>query len=610
MARLYQDGFEFNSLGTSGGLNSWTTIFSPGVSVAALAARTGSYGLRVSSMTSGTVTGALYKYSSSLLNGPLYSRGYLNIQTAPSANNTIMNFSGSVLANTTIRCSIMLTSSRTLLLMSDTGAQIGSASPALTTNQWYRIELKTDSTAATGSRTIEACVDGVVFATSSVQSQGGSFACTYGGNLAAEAQTVGEWWWDDIAINDSTGTQQNSYPGSGKIIHIRPNAAGDANGFSTQVGGTAGSANNFTRVQEVTPNDTTDYNASVTLNAEDLFRCTASGIGASDTVNTVLVGGRFSNLTSADAVTALTLEIMKTSGGTKQQSAARIPNTTSWETNDNSTPRLYPMVTYTDPDGASWTQATLDTMQIGYIVSAAGTSLIRVSTVWASIDYTPAPAITFRNETHTIATSTQPTGTEPTGTVQGDVLVALFEVQGSVTYTPPSGWTTIFSGTSFSSQFKYYLGYIVRGASAPNLTWSYTGTAYRELYIIGFSGCDTTNPIDASAQIPSASAANANPDPPAVTAVSSAAMALAIGDNWTGSNAGGWTPPTGYTVVTNNANGNDCAISTKLLSTSGTENPSAYGNVGSSSATDYWAATVTLSPPRGTNTATVAWFRA
>jgi len=217
-------------------------------------------------------------------------------------------------------------------------------------------------------------------------------------------------------------------------------------------------------------------------------------------------------------------------------------------------------------------------------------------------------AIAFRNETHSIATGTQPTGTEPTGTVQGDVLVALFELEGSTAFIPPAGWTTIFSGTSASSQFGYYLGYIVRGVSAPNLTWTYTGTIYRELYILGFSGCDTSNPIDASAQTTSASGVAINPDPPPVVAVSSAAMALAIGDNWTGSNPGGWTAPTGYTIVTNNATGNDAAIATKLLSASGTENPTAFGNVGSSGTTDYWSATVTLSPPRIAITPTVAWL--
>ncbi len=394
MARLYQDGFEFNSLSNSGNLNSWTTVSATGLSITTAAARSGVYGLRVSSMTSATVACVLYKYSSTLLNGPLYARGYLNIQALPSASNTIMNFSGSSLVNTTVRCSIMLTSNSTLSLMNDTGVQIGSDSPALNVNQWYRIELKTDTTAASGSRVIEASIDGVVFATSSAQSHSGSFSCTFGGNLAAEAQTAGEWWWDDICINDSTGSYQNSYPGSGRIIHLRPNATGDANGFLAQVGGTAGSTNNFTRVLDITPNDATDYNASPTQGAEDLFDCDASGLGSTDTVNTVLVGARFTDLVAADATAALQLEIMKTSGGTKQLSATRIPNITSWQTNGNSAPRLYPLVTYTDPDGAVWTPAMLDSMQIGYIISTAGTSSIAVSAVWASIDYTPAQPIT------------------------------------------------------------------------------------------------------------------------------------------------------------------------------------------------------------------------
>jgi|GEM_PF-1511311 len=222
-------------------------------------------------------------------------------------------------------------------------------------------------------------------------------------------------------------------------------------------------------------------------------------------------------------------------------------------------------------------------------------------------------AIAFRNESHNINNGGSPTGTEPTGTVQGDTLIALCEMENNGTLTPPAGWTTIFSGTSATAQFNYCLSYIIRGASAPNLTWTFGASGYYELYIVGFSGCDTSNPIDASAKTPDASGTSINPDPPLVTAISSSAMALAICDNWNGSDTGGWTTPSGYTIVTNNATGNDCAIATKLLTSSGPENPSAFGNVGSagggSTATDYWAATITLSPPRVAATA-IAWIRA
>src|SRR3990172_6946830 len=71
-----------------------------------------------------------------------------------------------------------------------------------------------------------------------------------GGNRRSEAQTQGEWYFDDIAINSSTGSFQNSYPGAGRIVALRPNAAGDSADFAR--GGTDSGAN-WSQTDEVTP---------------------------------------------------------------------------------------------------------------------------------------------------------------------------------------------------------------------------------------------------------------------------------------------------------------------------------------------------------------------
>lgn len=299
-----------------------------------------------------------------------------------------MAFTGSSTLASSMRGCIALTSTGTLILTNN-GTGIGSASSTVNDGNWHMLEIKMDTTPATGSRVIEARLDGSVFATSATQTVGTCSDIFLGGNGLAEAQTQGEWWFDDVALNDNTGGSQNSYPGSGKILQLYPSAAGDVNTFATQTGGTAGSSNNYTRVNEVPPDDATSFNGSNTLNQQDLFNVTNSGIGASDTVNVVMVGGRFRNNT-ADTTTAIEFQIEKTSGGTLSSSSAIIPDTTSWNTNGTSAPRNYPLVTYQDPDGAAWTQTTLDSMQIGYIISAGSTNRIDVTNVWASVDYTPA----------------------------------------------------------------------------------------------------------------------------------------------------------------------------------------------------------------------------
>ncbi|HSX15666.1 MAG TPA: hypothetical protein VLF40_02660 [Candidatus Saccharimonadales bacterium] len=217
-------------------------------------------------------------------------------------------------------------------------------------------------------------------------------------------------------------------------------------------------------------------------------------------------------------------------------------------------------------------------------------------------------AIAFRNESHFIGTHASPiTVSEPSGTVQNDILVYLYIGQSNVSgITQPTGWTTIYTANSFTPVFTYRLAYVVRGASAPSLTWSgWASSPYFEVYVLSFSGCDTSNPIDSSAQVTSDS--GTNPDPPSTTAVSSSAMALAVGINWSGSSAGdGWTPPTGYTLRTDNTPANDGAIATKLLSSSGAENPSAYSGY-SGGNTDRWSATVTLAP--AATSTTIPWLR-
>lgn len=271
------------------------------------------------------------------------------------------------------------------------GVQRGSDSAALSTNTWYRIEFSY----IRSSGTITAYIDGVQFATGASTT-----------NMSMDTLRLGmidtatcDFFFDDMAVNDSSGTAQTGLPGDGKVIRLSPNAAGDANGFLVQVGGTGGSANNFTRVSETTPDDATTYNGAALLNAEDLFNCTDSGITATDVVNVVSVGVRMADLVGADATAAFKIEIEKTSGGTKTQSATLIPNSTTWLSNATVAPKTYPLITYTDPDGAAWVLSTLDSMQIGYIQTAINVQTIAVSTIWAYVDYTPVSAVSPGNAT-------------------------------------------------------------------------------------------------------------------------------------------------------------------------------------------------------------------
>lgn len=384
MARLYQSGFELNSTASD---MEWTTVSRATVTTSN--ARTGTYSGNLSSAGAGAAF-FQYQFDSSNVQRVLYLRAYMYLTSWPnSSSTTIMVFES---ASGTRKLSIQAGASngKFKLYNEEDGSQVGSDSSTLSLNTYYRFELKIDTTTL-ASTAVEAKIDGTTFASGTIDlASGVSFfrLGSYGGDSGLTGL-----YYDDIALNDGTGSFQNSYPGSGKVIHLRPSAAGDSNGFLAQIGGTVGSANNYTRVNEVTPDDATSYNGSALLNAEDLFNADDSGIGSSDSVNVVAVGVRMADLVATDSTAAFKVELEKTASGTKSQSAAIAPNSTAWLTNSAASPRNYPLVTYQDPDAADWAKTTLDSMQIGYIQTATNVRTIAVSTLWASVDYTPSTTL-------------------------------------------------------------------------------------------------------------------------------------------------------------------------------------------------------------------------
>lgn len=387
MARIYSRGFELN---TNTALVEWdATSGTPTIQNTTV--RTGGFAGEIPSLTTGTAKFWLLQFAAADVSTAHWARFYFRVHTSVSANSTIFQYGND--AGTAQPVNIVLTTGDQLQVQNNLGVQVGSNSGTLTKDTWYRIECKYDPSGGALATIIEVRVDGVNFVSSAIVSLATAVDnCAFGGNLKGEAATTCDFFFDDIAINDGSGTAQTTYPGAGGILRLAPNAAGDVNTFATQTGGTAGAANNFTRVNEVTPDGATTFNGSSTLNQEDLFNVTNSGIGASDTVNVVEVWVNFRNST-ADPTGAFRAEIEKAAAGTILQSAAIVPNSTTFRENTKGTfPATPPLVTYLDPDGGAWTQTTVDSMQIGYKETVApGTAGRRcdITNCVAMIDYTP-----------------------------------------------------------------------------------------------------------------------------------------------------------------------------------------------------------------------------
>lgn len=392
MARLKTIGFELNDLTAGVEVTSGSGTLN---TVSTTTVRSGTYAARINPAAGFRWIGQVFKSSPS--STETFIRVYINFASLPTGGQCeIIGIWDSV--SVARRAYIGLSTAGKLQLF-DNSVQIGSDSATLSTGTWYRVEIRVIG--GTGTATLDGRLDGSSFA-SSTSATVSNFDALYFG--APNAANSFDGFWDDIAINDTSGSDQNSWAGSGKVIVLTPNASGDANSFATRTGGTAGASNNYTRVDEVAPNDATDFNGSSTLNEEDLFNMSDSGIASSDVVKVVHVDIRFRNGT-ADATAAIKAEVEKTASGTKTQSSAIVPNSTTWKSNSTTTGVGHTLTTYQDPDAAAWTLTTLDSMQAGYkLTTAPGTAgrTIDVTKVWATVDYNPSLTKTLTETvTHT-----------------------------------------------------------------------------------------------------------------------------------------------------------------------------------------------------------------
>lgn len=375
MARLYSSGFELQSATNEteftlvSGLTIDTTIF-----------RSGAASGKVMNPSGGVGKYAQYDFSATDVNGPFYARTYIYVGVLPDVTTTIASFSSSAGPQP---ATVQLSTTGTLILRYNDGATvIGSPSSTLSTATWYMLELKIDRSPAAGSQIIDARLDGTSFASASnLTITNATDGFTVGIDLEGEGASVGTVYFDDIAVNDSTGSAQTSWPGSGKIVHLRPNAAGDTTAWT----------NDYTFVDEITPNDATDFaNAGTTIGNKDEHNITdiaTAGLNASDSITLVSVGLRFNR--AAGAGTNGTFKpIMKTaSGGSVISGTTLTANTVTWRNNNITGPRIYPLISYTDFTVAS----ALDTAQIGYqlVTAPSAGREPQVSTNWMLVEYVP-----------------------------------------------------------------------------------------------------------------------------------------------------------------------------------------------------------------------------
>lgn len=409
--RLFHDGLEFGTSVSTAYQSGYSgTLGSPAVDATSL--RSGSYGLHIASMSSGAGEGFRWRQvNSGATTGHWYVRGYLYIVSAPGVNDsTILAIAGAT-SQTSPVSGIKLNDDRTLTLNDEDGV-VGTSAVALATNTWYRIEMEVDNTAAAGSHTVTLRVDG----TNVVSATNRSIATTLtgfriGGNINNESNTTGEWYWDDIALNNDSGSYQTSWPGSGKIVHMEVDSDGTttnrgSQGTNWETGPSTGGTAYQQLDESPTANDATDYITLITNSTAvdsgtgvmlfNLESSSSAGIGASDTITLAAVRARMAGAATGNFVYR---QIIK-SGASYLDNAVTFQNTTGWYWDYYLEPRFSVAIAYTDPaTGSAWTTSGLDAAEVGVRATDADPD-VQISKIILQVEYVP---------------SAGPTGGGPTG---------------------------------------------------------------------------------------------------------------------------------------------------------------------------------------------------
>lgn len=287
---------------------------------------------------------------------------------------------------------------------SGSGVSVHLFDAALTVGEWYRVELRIMRHATTPNAGQDIIAGRLYDADDNLLDEfadtATSIAVTYrnimwGVNLDSETHTTLKVQFTNIAVNDTTGSVQNSWCGAGKTAWLRPNAAGE---FSNLVAMTGGGTFPYESWDESpSPDDATTYltfsepavswsdtNGSRVMVGMDALPETPASISF------VALGARVWNNSASGS--AHSVGCQTSNGGTKSETASATWASQvagPWASHIlSSSLRNYLHTMYTDPDGAAWAESSVNSLQVGIRAVDASPDFM-ISQVWALVEYVP-----------------------------------------------------------------------------------------------------------------------------------------------------------------------------------------------------------------------------
>lgn len=378
MTKLTFSGFELGEVASGtefGGHNGTVTVVSTGQ-------RSGNHAAQITAASSWVATGVGGSVSTTF-----FLRTYVNMSANPTAQIGVMGLATGNTAAATLG-EIYLETNGTLTLRLNNGTALATSAP-IALGAYVMVELGV-AYPASGASTLTLRWAGMTVGTGTGSATVHT-SCAFGNFRAAAVGAT--MLLDDISVNNSAGTSNNSWCGPGAVIALWPVSDSSRTGFTAGAGGTtslfdavnnhpptglaSGSATNGSQIKDATSNTTDNYVANMGAYT-DSIASGGGGMGDSDSVRALALLALIGNSTATArtlGITGVTNPAIAEGTDTTSGTAGTYPN--GW-TDIGSNIIQVPTVTLSSKPTVKIRKGT------------ATTDAVQCCAFFVTVDYTPA----------------------------------------------------------------------------------------------------------------------------------------------------------------------------------------------------------------------------
>lgn len=353
MARLLTTGWETGDLNELAGGTSTSTNSTVSVVSSTPTPRGGTYCLKALSTSTTFSQQAVRTFTFAASKTEVWLRAacFLHGLTQEPA---LVTFNDSAAAAQNCVCWNPATSQLRLRLGGVAGTVLATSSTTMSVDAWHCLEYRVQITSTTVG-VCEIWLDGVqviTFSGDNTSTANANVQSVSVGYNSGSSQAIGTYVaFDDLAVNDTSGSLNNARPGDGRVVLLVPTGAGSNTALTR--GGTDSGAN-WSQVDELPPS-MTDYVFSATAATRDTYALSDLPSGVAS-VNVADVIAFVQNSDAGAGSMGLTVK----SGSTTNEGSAQVLGATA----------AYIHQQYeTDPaTSAAWTVSALNSLEAGVTV--------------------------------------------------------------------------------------------------------------------------------------------------------------------------------------------------------------------------------------------------